>query len=205
LSLACLAFDAVAAHRALDGLLARFSLDAVLRDCVIPLVGELDAKHAAGEISKAQEQFSARLIEGRLLAMASGWELGHGPLALIARMPAARHVIGITAFGLAMRTRGWRIVSLGNAVATPVLADAARALGPDLVVLSIGTTRPSDRDRATLRALARDVPLAIGGAAATARLVAALGARPLPHDAVSAAVELAAVPAGGAAMAPAGA
>jgi hypothetical protein len=68
----------------------------VLRECVIPFVLELDDQYADGAITKAQEHFSAKLIEGRLLAMASGWELGHGPLGLIARGPAERHVVGIT-------------------------------------------------------------------------------------------------------------
>jgi DNA-binding transcriptional MerR regulator len=189
LAQACLSFDAVTAHRSLDDLLARFSLDTVLRGCVIPFVLELDEQHAEGAITKAQEHFSARLIEGRLLAMASGWELGQGPLALVARGPAERHVVGITALGLALRERGWRIVSLGNAVHASVLADAAAALGPDLVVLSIGAARLSSRDRDTLRTLAHAYPLALGGIAATPRLVASLGARPLPRDVVSAAAQ----------------
>ena len=192
LARACLGFDAVAAHRSLDGLLARFSLDAVLRESVIPFVLELDARYAQGDISKAQEHFSAKLIEGRLLAMASGWELGHGPLALIARGPAERHVVGITALGLALHARGWRIVSLGNAVSTAVLAEAAAALTPHLVVMSIGTARLTRGERDTLRALAGEVPLYLGGAAATSRLIAAVGARPLPRDVVSAASHCAA-------------
>jgi MerR family transcriptional regulator, light-induced transcriptional regulator len=203
LSDACLAFDAGRAHRSLDDLLARFSIDAVLRDCVIPLVRSLDDRYARGEITKAQEQFSARLLEARLLAMASGWEVGSGPLALIARIPAERHIIGIIAFGLALRNRGWRIVSLGQAVTPRVLADAARALAPDVVAVSIGDTRLDGADRATLRALARTVPLAVGGPAASGRLVTALGAEMLQSDAVSAAADLAARHAAGALAPPA--
>ncbi len=188
---ACLGFDSVGAHRCIDSVLARLSLDAALRDCLVPLVHELDRHHAAGVITKAQEQFSARLIEARLLAMASGWELGLGPLALIARMPAERHVVGITAFGLALQARGWRVVSLGNAVRPSVLADAAAALAPDVVMLSIGTTRPTARDCAALGAIAAEFPLALGGRAATPRLVAALGARALPREVVAAAEQVA--------------
>lgn len=184
---ACLAFDPLSAHRALDDVLARFSLDAVLRDCIIPLVDRLDAGRAREEVTAAQERFASRLLEGRLLAMASGWEVGAGPLAVIARGPAERHIIGITAFGLALRNRGWRIVSLGQAVRPQVLADAAAVLAPELVALSIGTTRPSARDRAVLGALAARVPLAVGGRAATAGLLSSLGAHSLPHDVVAAA------------------
>jgi MerR family transcriptional regulator, light-induced transcriptional regulator len=192
LAQACLAFDAIGAHRSLDDVLARFSLDAVLRDCVIPLVGRLDADRARDEISAAQERFASRLLEGRLLAMASGWEVGAGPLALIARGPAERHIIGITGFGLALRNRGWRIVSLGQAVRPSVLAEAAAVLSPDVVVLSIGTTRPAARDRAVLRGLAERVPLAVGGKAATPRLLSELAAGSLSRDVVAAATEVAA-------------
>jgi hypothetical protein len=80
-------------------------------------------------------------------------------------------------------------VSLGSAVRASVVADAAAALTPDLVVLSIGAARPSAPDRDTLRALAGAFPLSLGGVAATQRLVAALGARPLPRDVVSAAAQ----------------
>jgi MerR family transcriptional regulator, light-induced transcriptional regulator len=151
----------------------------------------LDDRYAGGEITKAQEQFSARLVEARLLAMASGWEIGSGPLALIARVPAERHIIGITAFGLALRTRGWRVVSLGQAVKPHVVADAARSLSPDVVAVSIGDARPVGPDRAALRSLARTVPLAIGGPAASRRLVTALGAELLGGEVVSAAADLA--------------
>ena len=192
LAQACLAFDAVGAHRSLDDLLARFSLDAVLSECVVPLVGRLDDARARDEIGAAQERFATRLLEGRLLSMASGWEVGAGPLALVARGPAERHVIGITGFGLALRNRGWRVVSLGQAIRPSVLADAAVMLDPEVVVFSIGTTRPTACDRTVLRAVADRVPLAVGGRAATPRLLADLGAASLSRDVVAAASEVAA-------------
>lgn len=191
LEVALVHFDSAGAHRALDELLATFSLEVVLRDCVVPLVRELDVGRERGERSPAQEQFSSRLLEGRLLAIACGWELGEGPLALIGRGPSARHVIGITAFGLTLRNRGWRIVSLGRAVSPDVLAEVASALSPELVVLSLGEARPSADDRAVLLKLGEHATLAIGGRAATPGLAMALGAELLASDPVAAAAQLA--------------
>jgi DNA-binding transcriptional MerR regulator len=187
---ACLSFDAAGTHRAVDELLATLSLDAVLADCIVPFINEFDDRLDRGEISLAQQQFSARLLEGRLLAMASGWELGSGPLVLIARGPAERHVIGITAFGLALRNRGWRVVSLGAAARVTALAEVAAALSPDMVVLSLGKTRLSKSDQGIVRALGGHVPVAIAGRAANPALAAALGVRHLAGGPVSAASDV---------------
>jgi hypothetical protein len=125
-----------------------------------------------------------------LLAMASGWELGSGPLALIARGPTERHVIGITAFGLALRNRGWRVVSLGSAARVDALAEVASVLFPEIVVLSLGKTRLSKDDKGALRALGKRMPVVIAGRAATAAMAATLEVGHLDGDPVSAAADL---------------
>jgi DNA-binding transcriptional MerR regulator len=191
LSDACLAFDAAAAHRALDELFASFDPDVVLRECLIPFLRGLAEAGRRREASAAQEQFSARLIETRLLAMARGWELGQGPVALTASGPGAVHTVEITAFGLTLRSRGWRILSLGQADSAISVSEVASVLVPDVVVLWFSAAAPSAIDEEVLRALARTTPLAVAGRSADAGLASRLGAEMLEGDPVTAAADLA--------------
>ena len=61
----------------------------------------------------AQEHFTASVIRGRMLGLARGWGLGVGPLAVIACLAGEQHDLGALAFGLALRSRGWRISYFG--------------------------------------------------------------------------------------------
>src|SRR5512146_1989282 len=105
-------FDEGAAHSLFDSLLARVSIDAVLRDIVVPYLHELGARWERGEVSIAQEHFASTLLRGRLLGLARGWSQGIGPTAVLACAPGEQHDLGLLAFGLALRTRGWCIVYL---------------------------------------------------------------------------------------------
>jgi len=105
--------------------------------------------------------------------------------------------IGITAFGLALRNRGWRVVSLGAAARVTALAEVAAALSPEIVVLSLGKTRLSRGDQGILRALGEHLPVAIAGRAANPALAAALGLRHLAGDPVNAASDVVAKRDGG--------
>ena len=63
-----------------------------------------------------------RSVRGRLLAISRGWGSGMGPLALLACPPGELHDIGLIAFGLSLRGRGWRIVYLGQDTPLDTLA-----------------------------------------------------------------------------------
>jgi hypothetical protein len=74
-------FNSQGAHNALDGLFASFSIERALSGAVMPALADLREHQASGATSGAEEHFAAGLLLARLLALASGWEHGHGPRA----------------------------------------------------------------------------------------------------------------------------
>jgi MerR family transcriptional regulator, light-induced transcriptional regulator len=164
---ALLAFDDAAAQAAFDSLIAAFSLDTVLADVLLPYLHELGERWERGEITIAQEHFASTLLRGRLLGLARGWGQGVGPTALLACAPGEQHDLGLIAFGLALRARGWRIVYLGTDTPVESLAEAARSNRPDAVVVSAVSPRTLAASGDALAELARDYRVAVGGASAT--------------------------------------
>jgi DNA-binding transcriptional MerR regulator len=138
---ALLAFDSEQAHDLLDNLLSRLSVAAVLRDVIQPTLREIGDRWERGEVSVAQEHFAAHLLRGRLLALASRWDQGVGPRALLACAPGELHDLPLVMFGLALRERGWRILFLGADTPLEVVASTASAEKSDLVVLASARLR----------------------------------------------------------------
>lgn len=177
-------FDEPGAQAVLDRLLAATTLDALLAGVVMPYLHELGERWQRGAVSVAQEHFASSLLRGRLLGLARGWGRGVGPLALLACVPGEQHELGLVAFGLALRARGWRIGYLGSDTPLDTVDDAARALAPSLLVLNAVTEeriRPLGRE---LRALAERHRLALAGAGVDADEAEALGALALTGDPV---------------------
>lgn len=178
-------FDEDGANRALDGLLGGFSLETVLGEVVLPYLHDLGERWSRGEASVAQEHFASNLIRGRLLGLARGWGQGLGPRALLACVPGELHDLALIAFGLTLRSRGWRVTYLGPDTPLDTLSGAAEELDPDLVVVSGSTAEAFDDAVAGLRKLARTRRVALGGQGATARHVEATGADLLQGDAIA--------------------
>src|SRR6185437_10171658 len=83
--------DEPGAHAAVDRLLARFTLQTVLREVLLPYLHELGERWKRGEASVAQEHFASNLLRGRLLGLARGWGQGSGPRAVLACAPGELH------------------------------------------------------------------------------------------------------------------
>jgi DNA-binding transcriptional MerR regulator len=166
LAAALAGFDEAAAHAVVDSLLARMSLDAVLRDVVVPYLHDLGERWERGEVSIAQEHFASSVLRGRLLGLARGWGRGLGPRVVLACAPGEQHDLGLIAFGLALRARGWRIVYLGADAPLASVADAARVCDPEYVVVSAVGRRAFGRHRVELEHLAAEHRLCLGGAGA---------------------------------------
>jgi DNA-binding transcriptional MerR regulator len=166
LDAALLDFDDARANAAFDSLVARFSLDTTLGEVVLPYLHDLGERWERGEISVAQEHFASSLLRGRLLGLARGWGQGLGPTALLACAPGEQHDLGLIAFGLALRARGWRILYLGPDTPLDSLADAARSAHPEIVVVSAVDPKSLSALSDDLVGLAREHRLAVGGAAA---------------------------------------
>jgi MerR family transcriptional regulator, light-induced transcriptional regulator len=168
-------FDDGDAHAVFDALLARLSIDTLLRDVIVPYLHELGTGWERGDVSIAQEHFASTLLRGRLLGLARGWGRGIGPVAVLACAPGEQHDLGLLAFGLALRARGWRIVYLGTDTPIASVADAARSCDPAAVVVSAVDPRVFRRHAEELQQLALSTRLCLGGAgAAKARLDADL-------------------------------
>jgi MerR family transcriptional regulator, light-induced transcriptional regulator len=153
------AFDEPAAQAVIDDLLARTTIDALLSEIVIPYLHELGERWERGEVSIAQEHFASNLLRGRLLGLARGWGRGAGPRALLACPEGERHDLGLIAFGLALRERGWRIDYLGSDTPLASIAETVEAIEPDLLVLSAVAPEPL----ANVAALPRAQRVAVAG------------------------------------------
>jgi MerR family transcriptional regulator, light-induced transcriptional regulator len=156
-----------AAQAIFDRLLAAATVDTLLSDVVLPYLRELGERWARGEASIAQEHFASAVLRGRLLGLARGWGLGVGPLAVLACLPGEQHDLGLIAFGLVLRARGWRIVYLGPDAPIDTIEDTCHQLQPSIVVLHAITDHHLQHAAESLRALARHHRVALGGAAAT--------------------------------------
>ena len=160
------AFDEPRAHSLLDSLLATATVDTVLATVVVPYLHELGERWERGEVSIAQEHFASAVLRGRLLGLARGWGRGLGPPIVLACAPGEQHDLGLIAFGLALRGRGWRVVYLGADTPLMSVADAADASGAVFAVVSAVTPTRFRPHRDQLRDLARKHRLCLAGAGA---------------------------------------
>jgi MerR family transcriptional regulator, light-induced transcriptional regulator len=166
LAAALAAFDEGRAHAVLDSLLATATTDSVLATVVLPYLHELGERWERGEVSVAQEHFATALLRGRLLGLARGWGRGLGPRIVLACAPGEQHDLGLIAFGLALRGRGWRILYLGADTPLTSVADAAHASDAVFAVVSAVAPDSFREHRDELAELARKHRLCLGGAGA---------------------------------------
>jgi len=184
-------FDEIAAHGVLDRASASLSLEAALRDVLLPAMSTIGSRWQEDASSIAQEHFATNVVRGRLLGLARGWDRGSGPRALLACPPGEQHDLALLAFGVALRNHGWRVTHLGADTPAATIAAAAELLAPDVVVLAATERRRFASIAAELAELARARRLAVAGAGADERVAAQLGAELLDTDPVTAAARVA--------------
>jgi DNA-binding transcriptional MerR regulator len=180
-------FQEEQAHAVLDGLLAAYQVETVVRELLIPYLHDLGERWARGDVSVAQEHFASNLLRGRLLGLARGWGQGSGPGAVLACLPGEQHDLGLIAFGITLHRRGWRIVYLGPDTPIATIRHATGSVAPRLVVLAGTAPELFAAHADAIAGLARQARVALGGAGATAELAARTGTRLLDTDPVSAA------------------
>ena len=180
-------YDEATVHSILDEALAAFSLETVLRELILPALREIGDEWERGELEIGQEHFATTLIRERLLALSRYWSRGGGPLAILACAPRELHDIGLIAFGLVLRSHGWRIFYLGANTPVETLAEASRALKSQLVVVAGMDGALLEAVGGELRRLARSTRLVLSGLGASEELCARLRVDRLDGDLVSAA------------------
>jgi MerR family transcriptional regulator, light-induced transcriptional regulator len=179
--------DEQAANTALDRLFSAYTVETVLQEVVLPYLHRLGERWEAGEVSVAQEHFASNLLRARLLGLAQGWGQGQGPGAILACVPGEQHELGLLAFGVALRRRGWRITYLGTDSPIGAVADIAPSLTPAVVVLlSLNPDNFLDHAR-EIEQLTKQVPVMIAGTGATPEVARHTQTRILDQDPVSAA------------------
>ena len=179
-------YDDVGAQAALDMLLAGFSLDAVVREVLVPYLHAVGERWQRGELSVGQEHFISNLIRGRLLALSRGWDRGVGPRAVLASAEGDQHDLPVLLFGVLLRTHGWRITFLGANTPVASLTETVRAVSPDVVVVTGTVQGVFDPLVEQLREVAREAPVYLAGPAAGEDLARQADAMHLDGDLVEA-------------------
>jgi MerR family transcriptional regulator, light-induced transcriptional regulator len=178
------------AHNALDEAFASLSTDAALSEVVMPCLQATVTRSVWTASAVAQVDFSTSLLESRLLAMASGWDNGGAPTAVIAHTDDEHHTLGGIIFGLALRDRGWRIAYRGATTPAASCADVAERTDARAVVIASRDPDALAALRATLQRLNPKRLLVLAGEGATTAVARQLGAELLPRHPVLAASEL---------------
>ena len=114
---------------------------------LLPVLNAIGTRWESGEVSVAEEHFATALLRGRMLSLGRNWGAGGGPLALLAGPPGEQHDLGLIAFGLVLRERGWRIALLGGDTPIETISDAVAKLAPNAVVLAAVTREPFEARR----------------------------------------------------------
>jgi methanogenic corrinoid protein MtbC1 len=151
------------------------------------MLHELGDRWETGEATVGQEHFASNLVRGRLLAIARGWANGSGPAFVLACPPGEEHDLGLVMFGIALARRGARVVYLGADTPISTVAETVRDVRPAAVVIAVARSVPLAAAAKELQALARDVPVYIGGPGVDEVTVTDLGGRLLEGDPVAAA------------------
>ena len=187
-------YDEAAAQAALDDGLAAFGLEAFVRDLILPTLTGVGRDWEQGSIEIGREHFASNLIRGRLLSLARLWGRGSGPLALLACAPGEQHDISLLAFGLILRSHGWRILFLGADTPLPTIEASARRTAPAVIVLVTFDTALVEAQGAALRRLGRTATLFLSGPGASPALTGRLRVRRLDGDLIEAAHKVAGMP-----------
>jgi len=186
-------YDEAGVQGVLDESFAAFGVEAVLGQVILPALARVGDDWAQGTLDISQEHFASNLIRGRLLALARLWGRGGGPLALLACAPGEQHDISLLAFGLVLRSHGWRILFLGADTPIATLMEAVKTTEPALAVVTSFDPALLEAEADALRRLARLVRLVLSGPGVSDSFCARLGVRRLDGNLVAAANEIAAV------------
>ena len=157
------AYDEAAVHEVLDESFAAFGLEAVLRELILPALTQVGREWEQGTLAVSQEHFASNVIRARLLSLARLWGRGAGPVAVLACAPGEQHDISLLAFGLVLRSHGWRIIFLGADTPIATLAQAAEGTGSALTVLASFDPARLEAESTAIRRLARELPLVLSG------------------------------------------
>jgi MerR family transcriptional regulator, light-induced transcriptional regulator len=181
--------DLEAVTRLLDQAFALHSLQETLSSVVQPLLKRVGDEWEAGTFTVAQEHLVSEAIRARIERLLADARGGVRGVAVLACAPGERHDLGLLMLAVMLRADGWQVAYLG--ADTPLPDAFALAERLDARVLCLSVTMPE-----TMTALQGElggsdgVAVVVGGAAASARTVQALGVRHLNSNLGNAVREL---------------
>ncbi|VXC58029.1 MerR family transcriptional regulator [Nocardioides sp. AX2bis] len=190
LKAAMVGYDVSAMHDTIDRVLRTVSVEAAIRDVLLPFMHDVGLGWSTGDYDVADEHFATEVVRSRLAALTVGGAPSTGPLVLLACPPGEAHDLALKAFEVILQRAGWRTRFLGTQTPTRSLLAAAEIVDPDLVVLAATRRAAFNIDDEALRELRRRWPLALAGAGADAALAEAWGATHLSGDPVAGAQQL---------------
>jgi methanogenic corrinoid protein MtbC1 len=180
-------FESVA--RLLDQAFALHPLQETLGSVVQPLLKRVGDEWEAGTFSVAQEHLVSEAVRARIERLLADARGGVRGVAVLACAPGERHDLGLLMLAVMLRADGWQVAYLG---ADTPLADGfalAERLGARVLCLSV--TMPDAMTALKEQLSGTDgMAVAVGGAAASAKIVQALGVRHLNSNLSNAVREL---------------
>ena len=188
---ALLRFDETEADQLLDRAVSILSIEALLTDLILPVLRDIGSGWQNEEVTIGQEHFASNVLRGRMLGLARGWGGGEGRLALLAAPSGEHHDLGLIAFGLALRSRGWRVAFLGADTPVASVISAAEETQPAVSVISVMDPERFDGIELDLARLGLVTRLMLAGAGVPADLATRIGATHMHSDPVLAAESLA--------------
>ncbi len=172
---ATVGFDVTAMHDTIDRVLRTVSVEAAIRDVLMPFMHEVGLGWSTGDGDVAAEHFATEVVRSRLSALTVGGAPRTGPLVLLACPPGEAQDLALKAFEVVLQRSGWRTRFLGTRTPTSALLAAAEVVEPDHVVLAATRRAAFDLDDAALAEVRTRWPLAVAGAGADAALAEAWG------------------------------
>jgi DNA-binding transcriptional MerR regulator/methylmalonyl-CoA mutase cobalamin-binding subunit len=161
------AFDDVAAERAIDDALARFSVDAFCERFIEPAIEAVEQRRRHGNLNTGAWYFATRLLERRLVSLLAmvAPRSGRGTI-VVASPPGEEHEVGLLVLAIVLARRGWKVVYLGRQIPTDVLVDVTHGVRPDVVCFSTSTDYAASQAEIAAQALAagigRTLPVVVG-------------------------------------------
>ena len=98
----------------LDEIFGSYTIETAVERILLPELAQIGHEWSLGKMTIAQEHLASNIFRGRLAAHARGWGHGVGPAVVLACPPGEYHDLPLIAFGLALRSFGWRIIFLGT-------------------------------------------------------------------------------------------
>lgn len=149
----------------------RLPLAVFADDVVVPLLQEIGARWARGELGPAQEHVASAILHRVLTDIVQNCTPAADAPAIVVGTPTGqRHELGALLVAACAAASGWRVIHLGADLPAAEIARAAEAVGADVVALSIVHPASDAQLRADLDSLFDRLPpdrqVVLGGSSA---------------------------------------